>query len=52
MHNKSNNNNNYLITVRICFESTIPKNVVDQMNNILVQYMDLLKEQAMHVHPE
>ena len=32
------------------FESTIPKNVVDQMNDALVQNMDLLHEQAMHIH--
>jgi hypothetical protein len=32
------------------FESTIPKNVVDQLNYALVQKMDLLDEQAMHIH--
>ena len=32
--------------MRLRFESTIPKNVVDQMNDTLVQNMDLLYEQA------
>ena len=41
-----------MIAVRLRFESTIPKNVVDQMNDILVHNMDLLDEQTMHVHSE
>ena len=38
--------------MRLRFESTIPKNVVDQMNDTLVQNKDLLDEQTMHVHSE
>jgi hypothetical protein len=48
--NKANNYNNHLLPGRLSFESTIPKNVVYQMNDALVQNMDLLDEQAMHIH--
>jgi hypothetical protein len=40
----------HLLPGRLSFESAIPKNVVDQMNDALVQNMGLLHEQAMHIH--
>ncbi len=36
----------------LSFESTMPKNVVVQMNDALVQNMDLLDEQAIHIPSE
>ncbi len=41
-----------LLAVCLRFESTIPKNVVDQMNNVFVQNMNLLDEKAMHIHSD
>jgi hypothetical protein len=47
-HKNCNNQNNTCLPCN----STIPKNVVDQMNNALVQNMDLLDKQAIPIHSE
>ncbi len=47
MHNMHN-----LICLSFRFESHIPENVVDQMNDILVQHKHLLQDESMYIVAE